>query len=204
MIGASLACAVGLSAASTPVLRRVGHTESRLTGQWWHVPVAALLGLVMGIGADRWWQVALVGLLASFGAILVLVDLAEFRLPDAIVLPGYPVLTVILTGVAWAEGAWPRLLTALAVATVCFVLFLAMAWFAGGGLGMGDVKLTGVLGLVVGWHGWQAAAVALGTAVIANGLIAAAVLLVTRDRKREVPFGPALIAGAAVALMLGA
>lgn len=204
MIGASLACAVGLSAASTPVLRRVGHTDSRLIRQWWQLPVAALLGLVMGLGADRWWQVALVTLLAAFGAILVVVDLAELRLPDAIVLPGYPVLAAALAAVAWVEGAWPRFFTALAVGAAGFVLFLALAWFARGGLGMGDVKLSGVLGLVVGWYGWQSAAVALGTAVIANGLIAIGVLLVTRDRTREVPFGPSMIAGTAVALMLGA
>lgn len=81
-----------------------------------------------------------------------------------------------------------RALTAAAVLTVGYLL---VALASRGGLGAGDVKLAGLLGLALGWQGW--AAVLAGT--VAAWVAAALFLLLARvfspGGQREVPMGPA-------------
>jgi leader peptidase (prepilin peptidase)/N-methyltransferase len=76
-----------------------------------------------------------------------------------------------------------------------------LASLPGGGLGLGDVKLAAVLGLILGFAGWPAVIAGVVMPHLINGPIAL-FLLVTRkaDRKRPLPFGPALLAGALLAL----
>jgi leader peptidase (prepilin peptidase)/N-methyltransferase len=75
--------------------------------------------------------------------------------------------------------------------------------FAGdGGLGRGDAKLAGLLGLLLGWLGWAEAIVAIFEAFITGGVIALSLLLTGRaSRSSHIVFGPSMILGAWVALM---
>jgi leader peptidase (prepilin peptidase)/N-methyltransferase len=68
---------------------------------------------------------------------------------------------------------------------------------AAGQLGLGDVKLAGLLGLVLGWAAWETAAVAVAAAVVIGGVQAAVMLAL---RRKEFPFGPAMLLGAAAAV----
>lgn len=73
------------------------------------------------------------------------------------------------------------------------------------GMGFGDVKLALGLGAVLGWYGWSV--VVLGTfAGFLFGALYGAVLVIARraGRKTSIPFGPFLIAGAYVGLLIGA
>ena len=69
--------------------------------------------------------------------------------------------------------------------------------------GFGDVKLLGLLGLVLGWFGWGVllAGVFLG---LLTGALVSLVLLATRRAgwRTAMPFGPPLLAGAVLALAL--
>ena len=86
----------------------------------------------------------------------------------------------------------PALASAVAVV-------IAYAILAGrGGLGLGDVKLAGVLALILGFAGWPAVIVGVAAAHLINGPIAVIALL--RGRKAPVAFGPALLAGALIAI----
>lgn len=69
---------------------------------------------------------------------------------------------------------------------------------------MGDVKLAGVIGLVLGWVGWSALAVGALAAFLLGGL-AAAILIVARRASRTsgIPFGPWMLGGAWVGILLG-
>jgi len=81
-------------------------------------------------------------------------------------------------------------------------LVLALVSPGGGGLGLGDVKLAGVLGLLLGWLGWGPAIVSVLAAFVIGGVIALILLLVGRaSRSSHVAFGPSMILGAWVALM---
>ncbi|MGW5737425.1 MULTISPECIES: prepilin peptidase [Streptomyces] len=144
-------------------------------------------------------------LLAPVGVLLAVVDFAVHRLPDVLTLPLAAAALVLLGGAALLPehaGSWLHALYgALGLGGAYFVLFL----ISPNGMGFGDVKLALGLGAVLGWYGWGG--VLLGT--FAGFLLAAlygAGLVVTRraGRKTAIPFGPFLIGGAFVGLLVGA
>ena len=137
------------------------------------------------------------------GVVLGAVDLAVHRLPDRVTLPAYAVVTTALLVDAVALGTWPALLRALLAGTAAFGLAAAAAVLSPRGLGFGDVKLLGLLGLVLGWVGWGAllAGVLLGLVTGA----AASLTLIAAGRagwRTALPFGPPLLVGAVLALAL--
>ncbi|HEY3248941.1 MAG TPA: prepilin peptidase [bacterium] len=119
------------------------------------------------------------------------IDLEHRLVPNAITYPGI-VIGLILAGAAG------RLVDALLTGAGAGAFFFAVAVVSRGGMGGGDVKLAAMLGVFLGWPD---AAVAIllafiGGAAVGVGLIAARL----RTRKDAIPFGPALAAGAIVAL----
>lgn len=162
-----------------------------------HVPLAVLGGLGAAVMAASWAEATAFALLAVSAAFLVVIDLAEYRLPDAIVLPTYPLFFGALALAAAVENDWSRLGRAAAAGGVLLVSYFILAWLNPAGLGLGDVKLAGLLGSFLGWFGWPQ--VLIGT--LAAFVLAAAVSLVLLalrkvTRKSEIPFGPWMIAGA--------
>jgi len=101
-------------------------------------------------------------------------------------------------------GHWGALLRAVLAGLALFVGYLVLALVSpgGGGLGLGDVKLAGVLGLALGWLGWGPALVSVFAAFVIGGVMALILLLAGRaSRSSHVAFGPSMILGAWVALM---
>jgi leader peptidase (prepilin peptidase)/N-methyltransferase len=93
------------------------------------------------------------------------------------------------------------LFNSLVAGAGAFLIFLAILLLFPAGLGEGDVKLVGVLGVLVGFPG---VLVTLGIAAISGGLMAATLLLLRKKgRKDSIPFAPFLILGATVALVAG-
>lgn len=139
------------------------------------------------------------------GAALVLgsVDLLVHRLPDRVVFPAYAVCAIAFTVDAAVLDAWGPLLRALAAAAAAFAVATAAAAVSPEGLGFGDVKLLGLLGLVLGWAGWGVLLTGVFLGLVA-GAVVSLVLLTTRRAgwRTALPFGPPLIAGAALALAL--
>ncbi|MEV7803517.1 A24 family peptidase [Microbispora sp. NPDC088329] len=128
------------------------------------------------------------------GAALAEIDRRTWRLPDAITLPSYPILLALLA----PSG---RLLPALAAGCALGAVY-AVLWFARPtGLGLGDVKLAGLIGLLTGALGAQATVVAGMAGQILGALYALGLLLARRaTRTTEFPFGPFMLAGALVAV----
>ncbi|WP_051325761.1 prepilin peptidase [Glycomyces tenuis] len=136
---------------------------------------------------------AALAVVAAIGIVAGWVDAYEHRLPDVLVLPAYPAVAVPLLATADAE----TMLRAAGCAAAGAVLYLG--GHALGQLGFGDVKLAGLLGLVLGWASWQTAATALLATAVIGGAQAIAMLLL---RRIEFPFGPAMLLGAAAALVI--
>ena len=174
---------------------------------WWLViaVASAWASLTFRIGALAHWSL-LPGYLylGVVGAALTFVDLDVHRLPDLIVLPSYPIGFVLLLVPTVVTGQWGWLLRAVLAALVLFVVYLVLALVSpgGGGLGFGDVKLAGVLGLLLGWLSWGTVIVSVLGAFVISGLVAL-ILLVTRrvSRSTSIAFGPYMILGAWMALM---
>lgn len=142
--------------------------------------------------------------LAAISVALALIDLDTHRLPNSIVLPAYPVGATLLIGGALVAGQPERLVSAAAGGVGLFVLYLAMASLYRGGMGFGDVKLAGVLGMYLGWLGWGALAVGAFGAFLLGGAFSLALLLLRRAHRRTaIPFGPWMLLGAWVGVFAG-
>ena len=131
-----------------------------------------------------------VAYVAAVSPELLRVDLAEHRLPDRLTLPGYPVALAGILAAALAGS--PAAQSALLAGGLALALFLALS--ITGGMGLGDVKLAGVLGLVLGGAGPAAPLGALLTAFVAGG-VGAVVLLLRSGRGSRLAFGPFLLLG---------
>jgi leader peptidase (prepilin peptidase)/N-methyltransferase len=141
--------------------------------------------------------------LATISVVLAVIDLDVRRLPNAIVLPAYLVAAVVFTAVAALDNRWDQLLVAALGLVIAGLVFLLPAFIRPGAMGMGDVKLAGVLGAFLGWLGWNAWATGFIVAFIAGGLFGLALLAMKRGRKASIPFGPWLLGGAWVGIFVG-
>lgn len=141
---------------------------------------------------------------AAISIALAAIDLDTHRLPNIIVLPAYGVLAALLGGAAIATGDVESAARAAAGAGILFGGYLVLALISPRGMGMGDVKLAGVIGLVLGWFGWAALAVGTLAAFLLGGLVGIALILTRRaSRSTGIPFGPWMLGGAWVGILLG-
>ena len=150
--------------------------------------VAAVRGLDEGLLLELVLAAALITVAA--------IDLDHRIIPNKVLLPvavyGLAVAAVIRT------DDLPELLIAAAAA---FLVLLLAALAYPAGMGMGDVKLAGVMGLYLG----RAVAPALLAAFLAGTVVGLAIIARegTAARKKGVPFGPFLALGGIVGLLCG-
>lgn len=162
----------------------------------------AFVLVALRIGFD--WALPAYLYLAAVGVALALIDLDTHRLPNAIVLPSYLVGAVLLTLASAGTGSWDALLRAAVGAVGLFLVYFLAALAYPSGMGFGDVKLAGVLGMYLAWLGWGTFAVGAFAAFLLGGVFGIALILVRHgDRKTGIPFGPWMILGAAVGIGWG-
>jgi leader peptidase (prepilin peptidase)/N-methyltransferase len=143
---------------------------------------------------------------AAFLAVMLAIAVIDARhriVPNRIV---YPALGVFAAAIAVGHlmDGGVDLVVGLIGMFAYSIPLLAVALAVPGGMGMGDVKLTALIGLVLGSLGLSYVAVAAGVGILGGGLGALGAMVVLRvGRKQQMPFGPFLAAGAAVALLVG-
>ncbi len=157
---------------------------------------AALMALVVAIAWGDPARLALGPVLVAFLVPITLIDLEHQLIPNRLTAPAAAL--AVAAGLAVDPAGEPERLVA---GLGAFALFLAAALAHPGGMGMGDVKLAGVLGLFLG----RAVLPALAVALLAGVLVGAAILARqgAAGRKAKVPFGPFLALGGLVALLAG-
>ncbi|MGY1707180.1 prepilin peptidase [Geodermatophilus sp. SYSU D00697] len=142
---------------------------------------------------------------AAAGIVLAGVDLAVHRLPDRVTFPAGAVVAAALLVDAAVLGTWPALLRAVLAAAVAFGLAALGALASPQGLGFGDVKLLGLLGLVLGWVSWGALLAGVFLGLLTGAAVSLALVATRRAGWRTaLPFGPPLLVGAVLALALEA
>ena len=169
---------------------------------WFGVSTSSTTGAT-GIVA---WILALVAFLylAAISVVLALIDLDTHTLPNRIVLPSYIVGIVLLGAASILSGDYIALLRAGVGMAALWLAYLAMALAYPGGMGFGDVKLAGVLGLYLAWVGWGALAVGAFAAFLLGGLFSIGLIIARKaGRKSGIPFGPWMLAGAWVGIFFG-
>ena len=156
----------------------------------------------------RWgvsWQVPAFLLLAVAGVLLAVIDLQHRLLPNRVVLTTLVSGAALLAMAAVGDGDWTDLLRAVLGAAVLFAVFLVLAVISPSGLGMGDVKLAAVLGLFLGWLGWEVVLLGAVAGFVVQAVLALALLALGRVRRdSDLPFGPAMLVGAALTMALAA
>ncbi len=141
---------------------------------------------------------------AAISIALTLIDLDTHRLPHAIVLPSYPVAIILLGTAALLTSDLESAARAAAGAGIVFAIYLVLALVSPRGMGMGDVKLAGVVGLYLGWAGWPALAVGAFAAFLLGGVLGLVLIMAQRAHRRSgIPFGPWMLVGAWVGLAWG-
>lgn len=150
--------------------------------------------------ADPAVAVAVAVLVALMPA-LSAIDIERRIIPNRIVYPSLVAFPVYLAGAALL-GAPFDLLRAVG-GLLLFGGGLFVIAVVSRGMGMGDVKLAGLMGLVLGALGLRYVGVAAGAAIALGGLGAVVALLLGRGRKSAIPFGPYLAAGCVVAAFWG-
>jgi leader peptidase (prepilin peptidase) / N-methyltransferase len=178
--------------ATTPRLRPV---LSGVTAVTWAV-LAAARGWVPDLPAYL--------LVGAVGVALAYIDLREHRLPDVLTAVAFAGGAVFLGLTAAATGDWIGYGRAWLLAGVMFVAFLGLAMLRPADLGLGDVKLAGVIGLMLGWLGWGEAVLGAFLGFLFGGLTGVFLLLAGRaGRRTAIPFGPFMLLGALVAVAAG-
>jgi leader peptidase (prepilin peptidase)/N-methyltransferase len=141
---------------------------------------------------------------------LVFTDLAVSRLPDPLTAAAYAGTALLLllaaaTGSAAGGHAasWPALLRAALGGLALAGFYLLLMIISPSGMSLGDVKLAASLGTLLAWFGWRAL-IAGGAAGFLLGGLGGVVLLASRraDRKQMIPFGPFMIAGTFLAVLI--
>ncbi len=142
--------------------------------------------------------------LGAISIALALIDLDTHRLPNVIVRPAYAVGAVLLSAASVLAGDVESIARAAAGIVIMGGIYLLLAVVRPGGMGMGDVKLAGVLGLFLAWLGWDVLAVGILAGFILGGLFGVALLLFRRvSASTGIPFGPWMLAGAWISIFWG-
>ena len=142
--------------------------------------------------------------LGAIGMALALIDLDVKRLPNAIVLPSYVVAAVLLGAAAVFGHDWSSYLRAGLGMAALFGFYFVLALVYPAGMGFGDVKLAGVLGLYLGWLGWAEVVTGAFLGFLIGGVVGMALMAARKaGRKSQIPFGPYMLVGAFVAILWG-
>jgi leader peptidase (prepilin peptidase)/N-methyltransferase len=139
----------------------------------------------------------------AIGVALTMIDIDHKRLPDKIVLPAWLVISILLVIATIPHGNWDDLARAGIGAAGLFAFYFLMALIYPAGMGFGDVKLSLILGGLLGYLSWPTFAVgAFGGFFL--GAIGGILLLATGrgNRKTAIPYGPYMIAGALIAMFV--
>ena len=175
----------------------------RLVNRW-------LLSVILGMGwAAMLMRVGWTGVLAAHlvwvtvTAAVVVTDLEHRLIPNRILYPGAAVTAVLLLAGALLDGTPGRLGSAALGAGLCLLGMGTLSVLGRGALGMGDVKLSAVLGLVCGYWGLEVALRGILTGFLIGGAAAVGLMIIRRvHRHTQLPFAPFLVVGSWWSILL--
>jgi len=145
-------------------------------------------------------ELAVALLYFSLLLLIFIIDLEHQLILNVILYPS--ALAVLVINLCWPDTGITRgFFNGLAGAGAGLLLFLLIVIASRGGMGLGDVKMAGLMGLMLGFPGIF---VGIFLAVVSGGLIAGIMLVLKRKNKREpIPFGPFLSLGTMAAILWG-
>jgi leader peptidase (prepilin peptidase)/N-methyltransferase len=182
---------------------RCRHCGARISALY---PLTELATAGLFVGAALWFDRVLVeAMMAAFLAVMLavaVIDVQHRIIPNRITYPALVTFAVVVVAGDLADGGVNAAHAGIGLAAYGGGLLL-IALVSPKGMGMGDVKLGALIGLVLGSLALSRVAVAAGTAILAGGAGAIVALALGASRKKALPFGPYLALGAVVASFAG-
>ena len=148
------------------------------------------------------WRAVLLAPFAGLMVALSVIDVRHRRIPNRLVYPAFVIAAAVIIVGDLAGGGLDALDAAIGLVAYGLGL-LVIALISPKGMGMGDVKLAGLVGLVLGSIGLDLVGVAAGMGILLGGAGAIVALLSGAGRKSAIPFGPFLASGAVIAVFVG-
>jgi leader peptidase (prepilin peptidase)/N-methyltransferase len=169
------------------------------------VELATALSLV---GVAAWtgpsWRLPAFAYLAALSIALAVIDVDTQRLPFWLVAPSYPVAAALLGIACWSERDGAAAVRSVAGAALLWGFYRLLHLVYPAGMGYGDVRLAGLLGLYLSWLGWDELVVGAFFAFLVGGLGGAAQIALRKvSLKSSIPFGPYMLVGAWLGILLG-
>jgi leader peptidase (prepilin peptidase)/N-methyltransferase len=184
-----------------PHLLPAGRSIARQVGS------ALTTGILFGAAAWRFGADLVLAPFLAFFALLAVVsvtDLSHRLVPRRLIYGALALVVPLLVATSAVDHNWRGLAGSAIAGTASFGLFFALWWFIPRGMGYGDVRLAGTIGLTVGYlsllHAYVAFLVGFLVGALAGGVL---ILASSAGRKTKIPFAPSLAAGAVIAVLWG-
>lgn len=175
-----------------------------LPGLAWKTALASTVaGALVGLGVGWAWALAYLVPLVPVGVALAVVDWRTRLLPTTVIAPSYLLVIVgVLVCFAatrdtddLARAGWGWLIAG--------GLYWLLWWIHPRGLGYGDVRLSGVLGLALGQLGWGPLLVGVYSGFLLGGLVGGLLSVLRVVDRKGYPFGPFMLVGSIVGVLWG-
>ena len=144
--------------------------------------------------------------LVFFASLVVItfIDLEHYIIPNRVLYPTIFVSVPLLVIAAAAQSEWGNLERAVVGAVVAWVFFLVLHLVSPRGMGFGDVRLSFLLGLFLGWLDLRHVFLGVFLGFLLGSIVGVVLMVLgRRNRKQHIPFGPFLAAGAVIAVLAG-
>jgi leader peptidase (prepilin peptidase)/N-methyltransferase len=136
------------------------------------------------------------------GVPLAFIDLAVHRLPDLLTGSAYAGVIALLALAAWTGASWGELARAAAGGIALTVAYLAMAFISPGGVGLGDAKAAAATGTMLAWFGWGPLLAGTFAGLVLAAAFGLVLLLRGAGLRYQLAFGPFMLGGAVLAILL--
>ena len=136
--------------------------------------------------------------------VIGVIDIEHYLVLNRVLYPSLAVAGALFAAAAAVGGSWSELLHAAVGAVAAFSVMAAVHIAKPSGLGFGDVRLSALLGLALGWLGLAQVAVGMFFGFLLGSVFGVALVLATgRSTKSRLPFAPFLAAGTLLAIVAG-
>ncbi len=181
--------------------------RERVSHPWRPAVLGVVSAIVLGAFAARIGNDVVLAAYAVFGLSLVAmsaVDLERQIIPNRLVYSTLAALVPLFVLASAVDDRWGSLARAAIGGAAAFIAFLSVHFAVPRGMGFGDVRLAGVVGLATGWLGLGHTFVGFFTAFVLGAVVGIGAMAVSgAGRKTRIPFGPFLAAGAVVTVLWG-
>ena len=161
--------------------------------------VAGLIGARVGWGPELYFLLYL----APIGVALAVIDWRTRLLPTKLIAPSYVIVILLAAAAAWQQGDWQHLAMAGWGWLVAGGTFFALWFIYPKGMGYGDVRLSGILGIALGWLGWGELLTGVYAGFLLGGVGGLLLSLLRIVDRKAYPFGPFMLVGALVGVLAG-